>query len=72
MDDVVFSPRSKSSHTRVKRNSESQLKSETTLFIYGWYDIEPETVNEIYEKFQSELNQYENSIVMKKIFGRDR
>jgi len=72
MENVIFSPRSKSSHARTRGNSESQLKSETTLFIYGWYGIEPETVNEIYEKFQSELNQYENSITMKKIFGRDR
>jgi len=68
MENVVFSPRSKSPNAEPKMILNSNLKSETTAFIYGWYGIESGTVDQIFRRLEDELEPDSEHVLLENIF----
>ena len=68
MENVVFSPRSKSPNAEPKMILNSNLKSETTAFIYGWYGIESGTVDRIFRRLEDELEPDSEHVLLENIF----
>ncbi|KAE9547175.1 hypothetical protein FO519_009612 [Halicephalobus sp. NKZ332] len=70
MKDVVFSPRCKSPNKEMKKISKSNLKSETTAFIYGWHGIESKVADQIFRELESKLEEehYGDQILLENLF----
>lgn len=68
MENVVFSPRCKSPKIDGKIVPKSNLRSETTAYIYGWYGIESTVADQIFRKLDDELQHHSDNILLENLF----